>query len=159
MLRITTVAVCLFASRLLAAPPAATPTGEEDPAPKALFERAGGIYAIAAVADDFVDGLYTDPVLGARPALRKALTVARKPGLKFQTASLLCQETGGPCKYDGRSLRESHHELAITAREWDAAVAVFKRALARAKVPAAERQELLNLLGTSKGDIVSTPAK
>jgi hemoglobin len=158
-LHLLAAGLCLAGATTSAAAAAATPSGEEEPAPKSLFERAGGTYAIAAVADDFVDGLYADSVVTGRAPVRKALTAARKPGLKFQTAALLCQETGGPCKYDGRSMREAHRELAISAREWDAAVAIFKRALERAKVPAAERQELLNLLGTSKGDIVITPAK
>ena len=138
----------------------ATPPPDDAPPPKTLFERAGGIYVLAAVVDDFVDSLYTDPVVTARPVARRALRTARKAGFKFQAASLLCQETGGPCKYDGRAMREAHSELGITAREWDAAAAAFRRALVRAEVPAAERQELLNLLGTTKGDIVKTrPAK
>lgn len=153
----TLLAALLAASTLCAQ--ASAPPAEEEPAPKTLFERVGGIYVLAAVADEFVDGLYADPVINARPAVRKALRRSRKAGVRFQTTSLLCQETGGPCKYDGRSMREGHADLGITAREWNAAVALFKRALVAAKVPAGERQELLNLLGTAKGDIVTTPAK
>lgn len=152
-----TLAALLAASALVAQE--STAVTEEEPAAKTLFDRVGGIYVLSAVADDFVEGLYTDPVVNARPAVRKALKRSRKAGITFQTTSLLCQETGGPCKYDGRTMREGHRDLGITAREWNAAVAVFKRALANAKVPAAERQELLNLLGTTKGDIVLAPAK
>ena len=144
------------APRLAAAEPPSP--AEDEPRPKTLFERIGGTYVLAAVVDDFVNGLYVDPVVSARPAVRRALLAAHKPGFKFQATSLLCQETGGPCKYDGRSMREAHRDLGVTPREWDAAVAVFKRALVRAKVPAAERQELLNLLGTTRGDIVAAPA-
>jgi hemoglobin len=146
-------------------PPAAvraqdpTPRADDAPAPKTLFERLGGIYVLSTVVDDFVDGLYADPVINTRPAAKHALRAARKAGFKFQATSLLCQETGGPCKYDGRSMREAHAELGITAREWEAAVAAFRRALAKHAVPAAERQELLNLLGTTKGDIVKTAPK
>lgn len=144
------------APRLAAAEPPSP--AEDEPRPKTLFERIGGTYVLAAVVDDFVNGLYLDPVVTARAAVRRALLTGHKPGFKFQATSLLCQETGGPCKYDGRSMREAHRDLGVTPREWDAAVAVFKRALVRAKVPAAERQELLNLLGTTRGDIVAAPA-
>jgi hemoglobin len=142
-----------------ATPQDATPRADDAPAPKTLFERLGGIYILSAVVDDFVNGLYTDPVVNARPASKRALRAARKAGFKFQATSLLCQETGGPCKYDGRSMREAHADLGITAREWEAAAAAFRRALAKNAVPAAERQELLNLLGTTKGDIVKTAPK
>jgi hemoglobin len=138
---------------------AATSTApEEEPRPKTLFERIGGTYVLASVVDEFVDALYRDPTIQARPAIHRALRVEHKAGFKFQMTSLLCQETGGPCKYDGRSMREAHRDLGLTSREWEAAVAAFKRALVRAQVPAAERQELLNLLGTTKGDIVLSPA-
>ena len=152
------VAAAAFAASLARAQENAA-VREEEPGQKTLFDRVGGIYVLSAVADEFVDGLYTDPVITARPAVRKALKRSRKAGIKFQTTSLLCQETGGPCKYDGRTMREGHGELGITTREWNAALAVFKRALATAKVPAAERQELLILLGTTKGDIVLTPTQ
>ena len=135
----------------------ATPPPDEEPRPKTLFERAGGTYALAAVADDFVEALFADSVLGSRPAMKLALRNGRKPGFKFQLASLLCQETGGPCKYDGRSMHEAHHDLRLSEREWTKAVSAFKRALERAKVPAVERQEIANLLGTLKGDIVNAP--
>jgi hemoglobin len=160
LLRSTLAATLLLATAVSgpAAQPQATPPADEEPQQKTLFDRLGGTYVLAAVVDDFVEGLYADPVVNARAAVKQALKRARKAGVKFQTTSLLCQETGGPCKYDGRALRQAHSELGLTAREWDAAAAGFKRALARAKVPAAERQELMNLLGTTKGDIVIAPA-
>ena len=151
-------AFALAGTARLGAPADPPAPAEDEPRPKTLFERLGGTYVLAAVVDDFVDALYTDPVVNARPAVKRALHTTRKAGLKFQTTSLLCEETGGPCKYDGRSLREAHRDLGLTTREWNAAVAAFTRALVRAKVPAAERQELLNLLGTTKGDIVVAPA-
>ena len=155
-------APALLLAVIIASRAAAQETGAaaaEEPAPHTLYDRLGGIYVLSAVAEEFVDGLYADPVVNARPAVRKALKRSRKAGFKFQTTSLLCQETGGPCKYDGRTMREAHRDLAITEREWKAAAALFKRALETARVPAAERQELLNLLGTTKGDIVTAPAK
>jgi hemoglobin len=136
----------------------ATPPPDEEPRPHTLFDRAGGTYALAAAADDFVEAVFADPILGARPAVKLALKNGRKPGFKFQLTSLLCQEAGGPCKYDGRSMREAHHDLKLTERDWVKTVAAFKRALVRAKIPAVERQELANLLGTLKGDIVNAPA-
>ncbi len=130
--------------------------GEEESAgPRTLFERAGGTYVLAQAVDDFVDALLADPAIRANSAVRQATRATRRAGLKFQITSLLCQEAGGPCKYQGRSLRESHMGLGISSREWGVMIWTFKRALVRAGVPPAERQELVNILETSKGDIVS----
>jgi hemoglobin len=154
----TAVLVILLAS---AAPLSRAQSESESPAeaaeqarPRTLFQRAGGSYALARVVDVFVDGLFTDPVIHANAVVRRELRPTHKAGLKFQITTLLCQETGGPCKYAGRTLRESHVNLGITEREWNATTALFKKALVAAQVPPTERAELMNLLGTSKDDVV-----
>jgi hemoglobin len=132
---------------------------ESEPRPAPLFERAGGTYVLAQVVDDFVDGMLADPVIRANAAVRQAAKPSRRAGLKFQITSLLCQETGGPCKYEGQTMRETHQSMDISDREWGVMVWTFKRALARADVPAAEREELMNVLQTTKGDIVLSRRK
>jgi hemoglobin len=130
---------------------------EASPAPQSLFDRMGGAYVLAQVVDDFVDTLLADPVVRANKVVAKAALPERKPGFKFQLTSLLCQQSGGPCKYEGRSLREAHQGYAVSDREWAAMMKAWSGALARAKVPAAERQELVNILDTAKSDIVTAP--
>src|SRR5690349_4740408 len=155
------VALLTFLSCLAAGSPARAQSDSESPAeaaetarPRTLFQRLGGTYVLARVVDGFVDAMYLDPVIRANATARRQLDVAHKAGIKFQIATLLCQETGGPCKYEGRTLRESHVNLGITEREWNAMNADFKKALVAARVPPAERAEILNLLSTSKDDIV-----
>jgi hemoglobin len=128
---------------------------EQEPRPRSLFERAGGTYVMAQMVDEFVDAMLADPVIRANAAVKQAVKAERRAGLKFQILSLLCQESGGPCKYEGRTMREAHHAMDLSEREWNAAVRTFKRALVRAAVPPAEREELMNILATTKGDIVS----
>jgi len=57
--------------------------------------------------------------------------------------------------YTGRPLKDSHKEMKITDREWQQFVALFKATLDKFKVPLAEQQELVALIGSLKGDIVS----
>jgi hemoglobin len=160
MLTRSAVALLLLLSSLGAVPGHAQPDSEspaeaaETARPRTLFERLGGTYSLARVVDGFVDGLYVDPVIRANVAAHRELNLAHKAGLKFQITTLLCQETGGPCKYAGRTMREAHVNLGITEREWTAMIADFKKALVTAHVPPAERTEIVNLLGTSKDDIV-----
>jgi hemoglobin len=119
-----------------------------------LYERLGGVYSIATVVDDFIERLLVNNTLNANPAINEARKRVPKAGLKFQVTTLVCEVSGGPCKYTGRAMKESHQHLNITQAEWDAMVADFKATLERFKVPQRERQELITIVGSTRGDIV-----
>jgi hemoglobin len=122
---------------------------------KSLYERLGGAYAIATVVDTFIEKLLVDDTLNANPAIREARARVPKAGLKFHVTALVCQVTGGPQTYSGRTMKEAHRTLHITEREWDAMVQDFVAVLDQYKVPKAEQSELLAIVGTTKGDIVA----
>ena len=61
---------------------------------------------------------------------------------------------GGPQKYTGRSMRDSHQHLNITPKEWDAFMDDFQQTLDKFKVPAAEQAELKAIVQSTYGDIV-----
>lgn len=121
---------------------------------KSLYDRLGGVYAIASVVDDFIDRVLINDILNANPAIKEARDRVPKAGLKYRITEMVCMATGGPCKYTGRSMKESHVRLNITEKEWDALVVDFKASLAKFKVPEKEQQELLTIVGSTKKDIV-----
>ncbi|HEV8538054.1 MAG TPA: group 1 truncated hemoglobin [Bacteroidota bacterium] len=121
---------------------------------KSLYDRLGGVYAIATVVDDFIERVLVDSVLNANPAVNKARDRVPKAGLKYRVTELVCQSTGGPCSYTGRSMKESHKHLNITENEWNALAADFKASLDKFKVPEKEQQELFTIIGSTKKDIV-----
>ena len=120
----------------------------------ALYDRLGGVYAIAAVVDDFIERLLVDDVLNANPAIKEARDRVPKAGLKYRITSMVCEATGGPQKYTGRSMKESHKHLNITDREWEAMIADFKVTLDKFKVPEKEQNELIKIVESTKKDIV-----
>lgn len=124
---------------------------------KPLYDRLGGVYAIASVVDDFVERLLVNDTLNANPAIKEARGRVPKAGLKYRVTELVCQVTGGPQKYTGRSMKDSHKLLNITEKEWDAMVADFKATLNKFKVPTKEQEELIGIVGTTKADIVMAP--
>lgn len=130
----------------------------QQPAPKPLYERLGGVYPIATVVDDFIERLLVNGTLNANPAIKAARDRVPKAGLKYQVTSLVCQLAGGPEKYAGRGMKESHVHLHISEKEWDAMVEDFKLTLAKFKVPEKEQGELFAAVGAAKADIVE-PAK
>jgi hemoglobin len=123
-----------------------------------LYERLGGAYPIAVVVDDFIDRLLVNDTLNANPAIKEARERVPKAGLKFHVTTLVCQVTGGPCKYVGRDMKTAHAHLHITDKEWDAMAADFRTTLDKFKVPAAEQAELFTIVGGTKPEIV-TPSK
>ncbi|MFN0058064.1 MAG: group I truncated hemoglobin [Planctomycetota bacterium] len=132
----------------------ATSAQDNATAKKALFERLGGIYSIASVVDDFVDRLYANETINGNAAVKAARDRTPKAGLKFQVTALVAELSGGPYKYHGRSMVESHKTLGINQKEWDAMAADFKKSLEKFKVPAPEQKELFDMVESSKKDIV-----
>lgn len=152
-----TRAVCVLAVFVLLLATGAVGAGQQKPAApaKSLYDRLGGVYAIATVVDAFIERLLVNNTLNANPAISAARTGVPKAGLKFQVTALVCEVTGGPCKYTGRSMKESHAHLNITGKEWDAMVADFRATLDQFKVPAAEQKELIGIVATTRPDIVT----
>jgi len=119
-----------------------------------LYDRLGGVYSIAAVVDDFIDRVMKNPILNANAAVDEAHHRVSAAGFKYYVTEMVCWATGGPQKYTGRSMRESHEHLRITESEWDAFCKDFDDTMAKFNVPEAERKELFAIVESTKGDIV-----
>ena len=132
----------------------ATHTAKAQVTQPSLYERLGGAYSIATVVDDFIERLLVNATLNANPAISEARTRVPKAGLKFHVTSMVCEVSGGPCKYTGRAMKESHHHLNIGQAEWDAMVVDFKATLNKFHVPQREQQELITIVGSTRNDIV-----
>ena len=121
---------------------------------KSLYERFGGVYSIATVVDDFIERLLVNDILNANPAIKEARDRVAKAGLKYRVTELVCQVTGGPEKYNGRTMKETHKDMKITEKEWDAMASDFKKTLDKFEVPEKEQKELLAIIESTKPDIV-----
>lgn len=134
--------------------PSAIAQGATGQKPQTLYDRLGGLAPISVVVNDFIDALVPDSVLNANPAIDAARKRVPAPYLKYHVTAMVCQATGGPCQYQGRGMKESHAHLHITEGEWDRMVTIFKKILAKYKVPEKETRELLTIVESTKGDIV-----
>jgi hemoglobin len=154
----TWVAVAFISLVLGGVPAAAAPGDAAQSSPTSLYDRLGGLAPISVVVSDFIDLLVSDAVLNANPAIDAARKKVPAPYLKYHVTALVCQATGGPCEYKGREMNTAHAHLNITEREWDRMVTVFKEVLAKHKVPAKETQELVDIVGSTKAEIVAARA-
>jgi hemoglobin len=119
-----------------------------------LYQRLGGVYAIASVVDDFIDRIMVDPRLNANPLVDEAHHRVPPPGFKYLVTEMVCWATGGPQRYTGKSMRDSHAHLKITEQEWGHFVEDFLATLDKFGVCGGERDELLAILGSTHDDIV-----
>jgi hemoglobin len=118
------------------------------------YDRLGGIYPIATVVDDFIDRIMADPRLNANPRVDQAHHRVAPPGFKYLVTEMVCWAAGGPQKYTGRPMKESHQQLMITAAEWEAFVDDLRESLDNFGVPPAEQAELRAIVASTRADIV-----
>src|SRR5881275_2875942 len=121
-----------------------------------LYDRLGGVYSIATVVDDFIDRVMVDSRLNANPLVDEAHHRVLPAGFKYLVTEMVCWATGGPQKYTGKTMKESHADLAITEPEWQVFLQDFQATLDQFKVPPAEQHELLTIVESTKADIVAT---
>ena len=119
-----------------------------------LYERLGGVYAIAAVVDDFINRIMEDSRLNANPKVDEAHHRVSKAGFKYLVTEQVCWAAGGPQIYTGKSMRDSHAHLDITEFEWQSFLDDLHQTFDKFDVPAAERAELLAIVESTKSDIV-----
>ena len=134
-------------------------------AEQSLYERLGGVFAIAAVVDHFSDAVIENPMVGKQsknPALRRwsSEKPERLPGLKFMRTLWVCNVAGGPFEFSatkpGRTvlgLEEAHRELQITPGEFDEVAAELGRTLDAVGVPEREKGEVLAAFAAHKDEV------
>lgn len=156
------VALLLLVALALASPLQAAPKPG-----KSLYDRLGGVYAIAAVVDQFSNALIQNPLVGKdskNPALRdwSRNSLGRLPGLKFERTLWVCDITGGPFKFSATKpgkthlgLEEAHRGLKISPAEFDEVAAELGRSLDLANVPAHEKAEVLAAFAAHKNEVTA----
>ena len=152
---------------LLAAADRAFAQGNQPAPEKNLYERLGGVFAIAAVIDHFSDAVVKNPIVGRKsnnPRLREWHTnnLGRLPGLKFMRTLWVCNVAGGPFQFTATKpgttplgLEEAHRNLRISSAEFDEVAAELGRTLDFVKVPKREKGEVLAAFAAHKSEVTA----
>lgn len=134
---------------------------------ESLYERLGGVFAIAAVVDHFSDAVVKNPIVGQEsenPQLREwhTKTLERLPGLKFMRTLWVCDVSGGPYEFKATKpgatllgLEEAHRALRISPAEFDEVAAELGRTMDVLKVPKREKAEVLAAFAAHKGEVTA----
>jgi len=115
---------------------------------KSLYDRLGGKGAITAVVETFVGNVGVDTRINGYFASTNLTK------LKEHLVNQICEASGGPCKYTGRTMKHTHAGMGVTDAAFGALVDDLVSALDHHKVGKKEKDELLGILGPMKRDIV-----
>ncbi len=121
---------------------------------KALWDRLGGEAAVKAVVHDLVLAAAEDKKVNFTRDGKFPLTAKGVEHLEKMLVEFVSSATGGPLKYTGKSMKESHKGMAVTDAEFDALAGVLVATLKKFKVPQAETDELVKIVAGTRGDIV-----
>ena len=127
---------------------------DEDSAHSSLYDRLGGVYAIAVVVDDFIDRIMGDPRLNANPLVDEAHHRVSPQGFKYLVTEMVCWAVGGPQQYSGRSMGDAHQHLMISSDERGAFLDDFQQTLDTFAVPQREQDELKAIVESTRESIV-----
>ena len=143
------------------------PEAKQTKPEKSLYERLGGVFAIAAVVDHFSDAVVKNPIVGQKsqnPQLQEWHTknLGRLPGLKFMRTLWVCNISGGPYQFAATKpgttplgLEEAHRTLKISPAEFDEVAAELGRTLDFVKVPKQEKGEVLAAFAAHKDEVTA----
>jgi hemoglobin len=135
---------------------------------KSLYDRLGGQEGLALIADDFVNRAMADPRVNftRKDVKQGGLSIHRDRSmewnptpediktLKLHLAQFLALASGGPSKYEGKPMKESHASMHITNAEFDATVGDLKATLDKMQIANTEQKELLAIVETTRAQIV-----
>ncbi len=135
---------------------------------KNLYERLGGVFAIAAVVDRFSDEILKDHKVGQKspnPQLRdwsNHQAGTRLAGLKFMRTLWVCAAAGGPFNYMGTrpgktqmGLEKAHENLRISPEEFDEVASILSKTLDYFKVPDVEKNQVLGAFAAHKNEVTA----
>lgn len=121
---------------------------QSPPPQKSLYDRLGGKPAIQAVVDDFIGNVAADN------RINSFFANTNIPRLNMMLVNQICEATGGPCKYEGRSMKTAHTGMGLSDANFNALVDDLVKSLNKFNVPEREKKELLTALAAMRGDIV-----
>jgi hemoglobin len=130
------------------AAPTQKPAAPASAGPTSLYDELGGTAGISKVVDLFLARINGD----AR--INTLFAKTDHNDLRRLVIEQLCEGSGGPCKYTGRSMEEAHSGLNLTNADFSAFMGDLVAAMDEAKVPLAQQNKLIALLTPMKPQIV-----
>jgi len=119
-----------------------------------LFERLGGTAGISAIVEDAVDAHMNNPHVNTRflPYLEQPEQMAR---VKKHTIEFFSMGSGGPQVYNGQDMATAHKGMNISPAEYMHVIDDIFLALDKHAMTDATKKDVLAILWSLKGMILS----
>ncbi|MBO4239688.1 MULTISPECIES: group I truncated hemoglobin [Pseudonocardia] len=125
------------------------------PEQQSLYDRLGGIYAIAGAVDILVDRLFANASVNANEGVHAHHgDPANAPGYKFLVTAWSVQAAGGPQCYPGMDMVTAHETLKITDEQFDAVALEISSTLNFCGVPTPEHTEFMEIIERYRPEVV-----
>lgn len=124
---------------------------QKPPENKTLYQRIGGYDMIAKIVDGFLPRLVKEPKVAN---MISGLAGTSRNRNRQLIVDQICEATGGPCVYIGRSMEAAHQGLNIDDELWKTSQARLGETLDELKIKDPERAELLAIIEKLRPDIV-----
>lgn len=115
-----------------------------------LYQAFGGKPGLQQLMADFVPRLKADPRIGA------FFKDTKLDNLAEQLTAQLCVVSGGPCKYEGANMSDSHADHEIRRSDFNALVEVLQVSMDARGIPFSVQNRMLARLAPMHRDIVNT---
>jgi hemoglobin len=122
--------------------------------PTTLWDRMGGEENVKRIAHDFVAAALADKAVNFDRGGKYKFDEAKRAGLERKLVELASSIGKGPFEYTGKLMKPAHEGMKITDAEFDACVAVLKKALEKNDVQPADVKAVLAAVESKRGDIV-----
>jgi hemoglobin len=121
---------------------------------KTLWQRLGGEAGVKKVIDEYFAVLVEDPKVNLTRDGKIKLDDEALAHAKKMFVEWVSQQTGGPLKYTGKSMKEAHKGLGITDAEFDASVNDLVEVLKKNEVKPADIDTVKAAVEKTRKDIV-----
>jgi hemoglobin len=128
-------------------------------AEQSLYERLGGMYAIAAAVDVLADRLYANASANANPEVARFHQQQGQAGFKFLVTAWSVEHTGGPACYPGRDMPGAHAHLNVSQRDFDVVALEVAATLSYLGVPEREHREFMDLIESYRAAVVAPSSR
>ncbi|SEL31802.1 hemoglobin [Roseateles sp. YR242] len=114
-----------------------------------LYRALGGEEGITRISAGLVERAYADE------RIKHIFQETNPRFLAEQLRKQFCELSGGPCKYDGENMKNSHAKLAINKAHFNALVEDLQAAMDAQGVPFIAQNRLLALLAPMHRDVIT----
>ena len=115
---------------------------------KSLYDKIGGTEGITTVVEVFLANVGADDRINSR------FVSTDLDNLKMLLIEQVCEATGGPCTYSGKTMLDAHRGMDITEEEFGALAEQMSKAMLSSGVGQEEHDTIMGVLGGMHDDIV-----